>query len=112
MAASAKVVAGSHDPPINIIQAFPQDANYLQCSNLTPKHHKNRISKLTQITKTAFESARDDSAVRGVILTGAGDKAFAAGEDIRVIENLGKPVIAVVNGYALGAENGLLAEPP
>jgi len=31
---------------------------------------------------TAFEDARDDAAVRGVILTGAGDKAFIAGADI------------------------------
>jgi enoyl-CoA hydratase/carnithine racemase len=74
--------------------------------------------------QTAFEDARDDAAVRGVILTGAGDKAFIAGADISelartsafeaeqssrfgqgvldLIENLGKPVIAVVNGFALG----------
>src|SRR5262249_6265816 len=74
--------------------------------------------------RTAFEAAHDDSTVRGVILTGAGDKAFAAGADISemlndtpleaeettrrgqaltaLIENLGKPVIAAVNGYALG----------
>jgi enoyl-CoA hydratase len=74
--------------------------------------------------KATFEDARDDSAVRGVILTGAGDKAFAAGADISeilsdtpleaeektrfgqaltiLIENLGKPVIAAVNGFALG----------
>ena len=32
--------------------------------------------------KAAFEDCRDDSAVRGVILTGAADKAFAAGADI------------------------------
>ena len=32
--------------------------------------------------QTAFEDARDDAAVRGVILTGAGDKAFIAGADI------------------------------
>src|SRR5437660_7553988 len=32
--------------------------------------------------RTAFEEARDDSTVRGVILTGAGDKAFIAGADI------------------------------
>ncbi len=71
-----------------------------------------------------FEDARDDAAVLGVILTGAGDKAFAAGADISemandtpteaeektrrgqglttLIENLGKPVIAAVNGFALG----------
>jgi enoyl-CoA hydratase len=74
--------------------------------------------------RTAFEAARDDAAVRGVILTGAGDKAFIAGADISelsratafeaeessrfgqqvldVIENLGKPVIAAINGFALG----------
>jgi enoyl-CoA hydratase len=72
----------------------------------------------------AFHDARDDASVHGVILTGAGDKAFAAGADIgemandtpddaedktrhgqrltKVIENLGKPVIAAVNGFALG----------
>ena len=74
--------------------------------------------------RTAFEDARDDGVVRGVILTGAGDKAFIAGADISelahvtavdaertarlgqgvldLIENLGKPVIAAVNGFALG----------
>jgi enoyl-CoA hydratase len=74
--------------------------------------------------RTAFEEARDDAAVRGVILTGAGDKAFIAGADIgelahasaldaerssrsgqevlELIENLGKPVIAAINGFALG----------
>ena len=74
--------------------------------------------------KSVFEDARDDAAVRGVILTGAGDKAFIAGADIselahvtaveaeksssygqgvlNLIENLGKPVVAAVNGFALG----------
>src|SRR4029077_7374707 len=74
--------------------------------------------------RKAFEHARDDAAVLGVILTGAGDKAFIAGEDISelsrasaldaaqsrrrrqavldLIENLGKSVIAAVNGFALG----------
>jgi len=74
--------------------------------------------------RTAFEDARDDTAVRGVILTGAGNKAFIAGADIGelahvaafeaeqssrfgqdvldLIENLGKPVVAAVNGFALG----------
>jgi enoyl-CoA hydratase len=74
--------------------------------------------------RTAFTDARDDSDVRGVILNGAGDKAFIAGADIaelvqitpieaerasaygqevlNLVENLGKPVIAAVNGFALG----------
>jgi enoyl-CoA hydratase/carnithine racemase len=74
--------------------------------------------------RSAFEVAKADPAVHGVILTGAGDKAFIAGADISelahvnayeaeessrfgqsvldFIENLGKPVIAAVNGFALG----------
>ena len=40
--------------------------------------NKATISELRE----AFEDARDDSAVRGVILTGSGVKAFAAGADI------------------------------
>ena len=72
----------------------------------------------------AFSEARQDSGVRVVVLTGAGAKAFVAGADItefasatpvqardfseagqrmmRAVETLGKPVIARVNGFALG----------
>jgi enoyl-CoA hydratase len=71
-----------------------------------------------------FASLRDDQAVRGVVITGAGEKAFVAGADIaelarmtpvsgvavsregqRVfteIERFPKPVVAAVRGYALG----------
>lgn len=71
-----------------------------------------------------FEELSKDDDIRVVILTGAGEKAFVAGADIRelaemtpqsakevsrrgqglcdLIESLGKPVIAAVNGYALG----------
>src|ERR1700688_2305995 len=85
----------------------------------------NALNKATIVElNEVFHDARDDAAVRGVILTGAGDKAFAAGADISemaqvtaveaaqssrfgqqvldLIEDLGKPVIAAVNGFALG----------
>ncbi len=77
-----------------------------------------------QELKTVFADLKDDADVRVVILTGAGEKAFVAGADIDelsqqtpvsakeythrgqaivdAIENLGKPVIACVNGFALG----------
>ena len=73
---------------------------------------------------SAFEELGSDGAVRVVLVTGAGERAFAAGADIRElaavdagegkafslrgqavfrkIETLGKPVIACVRGFALG----------
>src|ERR1700687_5954917 len=48
----------------------------------------NALNKATiNELRAAFEDARDDSAVYGVILTGAGEKAFAAGADIAEIAN-------------------------
>src|SRR5213596_3232262 len=74
--------------------------------------------------RAAFHDIKNDAGVRVVILTGAGEKAFIAGADIgelakhdavsgkeythrgqsvlNLIENLGKPVIACINGFALG----------
>lgn len=72
----------------------------------------------------AFLGFKDDDSVRVVIITGAGEKAFIAGADINelavqtptgakelaqrgqalfdLIENLGKPVIAAIGGFAVG----------
>jgi enoyl-CoA hydratase len=91
----------------------------------------NRPDKLNALNAQVFEDftallevLRTDAAVRAVIITGAGPKAFVAGADIgelaavdgpegqrlsargqavfRAIEHLRKPVIAAVNGFALG----------
>lgn len=77
-----------------------------------------------QELQSAIDAVRDDASIRAVLLTGAGEKAFAAGADIqelarvngiegrelalrgqavfRSIETCGKPVIACINGFALG----------
>lgn len=92
----------------------------------------NRPTKLNALNKAtihelheAFKSAESDEKVNVILLTGSGDKAFVAGADISefahfsveegaqlsaqgqellfdFVENLKKPVIAAVNGFALG----------
>jgi enoyl-CoA hydratase len=91
----------------------------------------NRPKVLNALNRTTVEelrdalvAARDDAAVRVVILTGAGEKSFVAGADIselaqqtpvngkefslcgqsvfHLLETMGKPSICVINGFALG----------
>jgi len=85
----------------------------------------NALNTLTlEELRMVFSDAYDDDHVKGIIITGTGDKSFVAGADISeftelselngrkfsengqeifaLIENSHKPVIAVVNGYALG----------
>src|SRR5215475_7461794 len=80
--------------------------------------------KTVEELRDALVAARDDAAVRVLILTGGGEKSFVAGADIselaqqtpvngkefslfgqgvmRLLETMGKPSIAAINGFALG----------
>ncbi|MBT5152155.1 MAG: enoyl-CoA hydratase [Flavobacteriales bacterium] len=83
--------------------------------------NKQTLSEINE----AFESMRENDAVKVVVMTGSGEKAFVAGADIKefadfsgvegselaktghltvfnVIEEFSKPVIAAINGFALG----------
>ena len=106
----------------NVLYEKKGDIAYVTLNR--PKVLNALNGKTWEDLRAAFEKARDDAGVRGVILTGAGEKAFIAGADINelahlsavegeesssfgqavlnLVENLGKPVIAAINGFALG----------
>lgn len=98
--------------PIRVITVHrPEKLNALNAATLDELH-------------LAFDAAAEDDAIRVVVLTGTGPKAFVAGADIaemtsltpvqardfslrgqrmmRAVETMPKPVIAMINGFALG----------
>ncbi len=85
--------------------------------------------KMLEEIESAVKLASDDLEVRGIVIIGAGSNAFCAGADLKMMQSLGpeqaarvvtvghkafmsietspKPVIAAVNGLALGGGNEL-----
>jgi enoyl-CoA hydratase len=116
---SAAQAAGNFE---NITYEVKESIGYITLSRPKVMNALNR--KTIEELNTAFQVAKKDVSVKGIILTGAGDKAFIAGADIAelseisgdqagefsekgqtvlsLIETLGKPVVAAVNGFALG----------
>ena len=112
-------------PPLKLANVLYEKRGAIAYVTVNRPKVLNALSAATwQDLRAAFADAQSDAAVRGVILTGAGDKAFIAGADIGglaqataieaerssrfgqevldFIENLGKPVVAAINGFALG----------
>lgn len=106
--------------------SFEPDTDGLALITIRREEKRNALNRaLISELGEAFRIAAGDPAVKALILTGAGEKAFVAGADIaeiaqlnaheaeqtsrygqdifRLLETIGKPSVAAINGFALGA---------
>lgn len=103
-----------------------ENKEFIQRITINRPSQLNALNKVTiEELNQALEAAERDASIRVIILTGSGEKAFVAGADIKefanfsieegkllsaeghtklfnLVENLSTPVIAAVNGFALG----------
>jgi enoyl-CoA hydratase/carnithine racemase len=120
-----------YDPDLMADDVLYETAAGVARVTINRPERRNAMSYgVMQGLRDAFARARDDDAVRVVVLTGAGDKAFCAGADLggggiadnaasahdgrglladlfRDMWRLGRPIVARVHGYALAGGFGL-----